>query len=681
MNERHGQGRDRRSRRWLGLGLILLLASAAANAETPIRRFVLAAGANNGGAERELLRYAVSDAEAFVRVFEEMGGLDPADRLLLRDPDLAAFRSGLAELQRRVESAVRWGGGRREAILYYSGHADEHGLLLAGERLPYMELRRLLAGIPAAVHIAVLDACASGSITRLKGGRRQQSFLVDESSEMQGYAFITSSSANEAAQESERLRASFFTHYLVSGLRGAADQSGDSRVSLDEAYRFAYDETLARTAGTRGGTQHPVRDIAMTGTGDLVMTDLRRTSAGLILGPALSGRFFVRSTDRRLAAEVAKPAGRVVELGLEPGQYRVHVEADSGVYTASAILKEGDHLELPAASLVAVATEPTSVRGGADPQVHLALSENPNLDIVTEEGYTLSLGLFFNEQDRPIRGLQAAWLVNQATATAGSQISLFGNLSQRELRGWQGSGMVNWSVGPLQGGQVSAAINIGQQVRGWQVAGSTNIAKRMWGWQVAGSTNIAKEIRGGQIGTFNAARKVTGVQVGVVNLSGDIEGIPLGIVNYSHTGLLNLGAWRDESGLSGITLASGSRTFFTAFSLGGRWDESGPEVLALGFGAGGHRLRGDWFGEADATVHLLVSDVDQPRQENWLVRARGTVGRRLTGHLSAFAGLSANLLSRGDDPALISPWGGSGIDLGHNLAAWPGVCLGVRLSR
>jgi hypothetical protein len=218
-------------------------------------------------------------------------------------------------------------------------------------------------------------------------------------------------------------------------------------------------------------------------------------------------------------------------------------------------------------------------------------------------------------------------------------------------------------------------------VRGWQVAGSTNIAKRMRGWQVAGSTNIAKEIRGGQISTFNAARKVTGVQVGVVNLSGDIEGIPLGIVNYSHTGLLNLGAWSDESGVSGITLASGSRAFYTAFSVGGRASTNGPEVLVLGFGAGGHRRRNDWFGEVDATVLLLTSDLNQPRQENWQVRARGTVGRRLTGHLSAFAGLSANLLVRDGDPALVSPWGGSGVDLGHDLSAWPGICLGIRLSR
>ena len=57
-----------------------------------MRRLVLAVGANNGGVDRELLHYAVTDSEIFVRVMEEMGGLDPADVLLLRDPDIAAFQ-------------------------------------------------------------------------------------------------------------------------------------------------------------------------------------------------------------------------------------------------------------------------------------------------------------------------------------------------------------------------------------------------------------------------------------------------------------------------------------------------------------------------------------------------------------------------------------------------------------
>ena len=43
-------------------------------------------------------------------------------------------------------------------------------------------------------------------------------------------AFLTSSAETESAQESDRIRASYFTHYLISGFRGAADLSGDGSI-------------------------------------------------------------------------------------------------------------------------------------------------------------------------------------------------------------------------------------------------------------------------------------------------------------------------------------------------------------------------------------------------------------------------------------------------------------------
>ena len=147
---------------------------------------------------------------------------------------------------------------------------------------------------------------------------------------MRGHAFLTSSAESEAAQESDRIRASYFTHYLVSGFRGAADLSGDGKVTLNEAYRFAFDETLGRTVQTRGGAQHPSYDIKLSGTGDVVMTDVRQTTATLVLGEELEGRFFVRTAAQELVVELYKPRGRRVELAVEPGAYDVRVERDEG---------------------------------------------------------------------------------------------------------------------------------------------------------------------------------------------------------------------------------------------------------------------------------------------------------------------------------------------------------------
>ena len=148
-------------------------------------------------------------------------------------------------------------------------------MLLSGKIFSYKEIRKIIRELPANVRVAILDSCASGAFTRTKGGVRRKPFLVDTSTRVRGYAVLTSSSATEAAQESDRVGGSFFTHYLTSGLRGAADANGDKRVTINEAYNYAFNETLARTESTRAGPQHPNYDFQIRGSGDLVLTDLR----------------------------------------------------------------------------------------------------------------------------------------------------------------------------------------------------------------------------------------------------------------------------------------------------------------------------------------------------------------------------------------------------------------------
>ena len=351
-----------KKRYWILVVLVLCVQDISA-AKT-IHRFVLVAGANLGGDEREPLRYAVSDAERFMRILEEMGGVEEGNQVILREPSTDDFRLALLDLRDRVIQTSR-DESRVEVVLYYSGHADEEGLLLGEDRLTYRTLRDAMDIIQADAHITVLDACASGAITRLKGGQRQKAFMVDTSSDMQGYAFLTSSSENEAAQESDRIRGSFFTHYLVSGLRGAADVTGDGKVTLSEAYAFAFRNTLKRTEKTQGGAQHPAYDIKMTGTGDVVMTDVRETSASLLLDEVLNGRLFVRNTQEQLVAELDKSAGQALELGLEPGVYDIHFEQRTDLLHAKITLKKGERFLLGDRHFRSQKREKTTSRGSA----------------------------------------------------------------------------------------------------------------------------------------------------------------------------------------------------------------------------------------------------------------------------------------------------------------------------
>jgi hypothetical protein len=348
---------------------LLVVAANAVEADTTLQRYTLIVGANFGGADRPVLKYGVSDAERFARVMVDLGGVSPEHNTILKQPKLRDLLDGLDLLTRRVTDAARLAGpgaARTEVIVYYSGHADEKGLLLGEDRYSYVSLRNRLDQIPADVRIAVLDACASGAFTRIKGGRARPPFLVDQSASMRGHAFLTSSAANEVAQESDRIRASYFTHYLVSGLRGAADLSGDGRITLNEAYQFAFSETLGRTVDSKGGAQHPSYDINMSGTGDVVMTDVRQLSATLVLGEEVEGRFFVRNAAQELIVEVYKPYGRTVALGVEPGAYEVRVEIQKTALLAKVSVADGGKLIVDRKQFNPTTVEPTRSRGSAD---------------------------------------------------------------------------------------------------------------------------------------------------------------------------------------------------------------------------------------------------------------------------------------------------------------------------
>ena len=79
-------------------------------------------------------------------------------------------------------------------------------------------------------------------------------------------------------------------------------------MTLQEAFQFASQETLARTEHTQGGPQHAAYEFDLAGTGDMVVTDVRTTQATLVLAPDLAGRIAVREARGALVVELRKTA-------------------------------------------------------------------------------------------------------------------------------------------------------------------------------------------------------------------------------------------------------------------------------------------------------------------------------------------------------------------------------------
>jgi hypothetical protein len=313
----------------LKLLLLLLLAPSPALAA---KRIALVVGNNRADTSRVPLRYAERDARQMTHVLESLGGVSRVHLLL--DRSAADLSQAIDEVRSDLASGDT-------VFFFYSGHADDRALLMRDTRFTFEELRSSLKSLPTALFVAFIDACQAGGISRLKGGTAVPIVDVDlyaDGGPQAGGIFITSGAPGENAQESDELEASFFTHYLISGLRGAADDSGDRRVSLDEAYRFAYRHTLDRTQGTLLGPQHPTYDVDVRGRGQLVLTWLTERESYLILPEGSSGTYYLRADhDDELIAEVTKREEERLRIAVDPGRYEI-AKAEAGFLLSQTVV-------------------------------------------------------------------------------------------------------------------------------------------------------------------------------------------------------------------------------------------------------------------------------------------------------------------------------------------------------
>ena len=571
--------------------------AAGAESPVPLRRFAMVAGSNYGGESLIRLKYAENDARSFAAVLQDLGGVRAQDMVLTLGPDLSRFEDALGKVRQLVKSP-REMDERRELVIYYSGHSDDEGLILGKDRYTWEQFRRDISDIPAEVKIAILDSCSSGSLTRAKGGVARPAFLFDASSDMTGHAYLTSASAEEAAQESDRIGASFFTHYLISALRGAADTVGDGVVTLNEAYAYAFQETLASTEKTEYGPQHAAYDINLTGSGDLVLTDLRSSAAGLTVAENIGGRLYFRDEQGVLAVELNKAEGQKTELGLEPGVYSVVLDRKGARYSADVRVTTRQRGTLAMSMMRAVPLDKATARGdqagslapgdlgapsavgpadsgaalGAEVgaavgsaiggAVDAALSAAASAtaadpagtppaagaDVSPDAALTrrafdfallpdMSNGLFSSRADHVV-GVNL--LIGSSAYSRGFEVGALANIESRDVTGFQAAGLANLVLGKLDGFQAAGLVNyLGGEARYVQAAGLVNISGGLNGAQLGGLGNVSLgPTRGAQVaGLFNWAEvDVNGAQVaGAFNWGRDVTGPQISVVNVADT--------------------------------------------------------------------------------------------------------------------------------------------------
>lgn len=113
--------------------------------------------------------------------------------------------------------------------------------------------------------VLIADAChGSGVIDqKIKAGPPSFQTMAQHFRESEGRVFITSSRADQYSKEMPERGNSLFTHFLLEGLSGKADENGDGIVTLKELYDYVY----AKTIHASRGEQHPQWEArGMTGT-------------------------------------------------------------------------------------------------------------------------------------------------------------------------------------------------------------------------------------------------------------------------------------------------------------------------------------------------------------------------------------------------------------------------------
>jgi len=315
---------------------LLGLGPGYANPHAPTERFALFVGANVSNDQHvKSLKYAERDASALASVLSELGNLSNGNTIILRGPDRYGLLSSIQQINRKILASRS--GNRKEFVFYYSGHSNTKGLMLKDGTLTFNLLRSYLKTIRVDLRLEILDSCESGSFLRTKGKKHPFVNVINSNENIKGHVSLASSSSNEASQESDIIHGSYFTHFLISALRGAGDVSGDQKVSLNEAYRFAYDKTYANTASSEHGPQHAEYAIELSGQGDYILTDLRSSGKKLNLDKSIRGNIFISNTVNTPIAELDKKYNESASIVLPKGKYHLIV-IDNGKYYRSNVV-------------------------------------------------------------------------------------------------------------------------------------------------------------------------------------------------------------------------------------------------------------------------------------------------------------------------------------------------------
>ncbi|MGH2898102.1 MAG: caspase family protein, partial [Solirubrobacteraceae bacterium] len=239
----------------------------------------------------------------------------------------------------------------------------------------------------------------------------------------EGVIVLTASTAGEDAQESDQLGGSFFSHYLVSALRGAADDDGDQVITVAEAFRYSREQTILASSRTLHGTQHPTFHYDLRGRADIPLADLSAARGrGRLTLPDNATWLVVRGgAPGTVVGEIMAGARRRTLL-LAPGRYFVRGRMPDALLEGAIAVDADRNTTVDTATL-----ERTSyarlVRKGAADGPHAA--DGPYAALVVQSSII--------DDASPCLGLLAGWTFTRPEITLSPRVALCRSISSNPV--------------------------------------------------------------------------------------------------------------------------------------------------------------------------------------------------------------------------------------------------------
>lgn len=211
-------------------------------------------------AHMPVLKYADDDAyQIYAFLKSPEGGAIPDNQIKVLIDEDASRTKIIDVLQEQFGKADQ----NDVVLLYYSGHGINGAFLPIdfdgyNNKLYHDEINEIMEHSQAKHKLCMIDACYAGSMTDVKAdfSASLNQYYNILNSEKGGTAFMLSCKNKEVSLEDSGLRQGIFSHFLIRGLKGEADQDHNKIVNVQELFNFIYTQTRMYT----GNLQNPIME-------------------------------------------------------------------------------------------------------------------------------------------------------------------------------------------------------------------------------------------------------------------------------------------------------------------------------------------------------------------------------------------------------------------------------------